>query len=491
MIRLFVSALWKSAAGKAAAVASFGLLMVLIGYVLFAREQAAPAVFWLIGLLLAFWALYVLGFGLQRMVSAYQSLAARLDEVQQNVGALRQEYPALTNRLDEMQRQVEQLLRREEVEKVPVTPTELAATARRSDDEIAYQTAAERYGMAYDSLDVDCILSDDGSALVYRHIKVTATSQFAELDTFLYAPEPTDAGEPWELDPGFVEVRSLTPGRQIEATAFKRESGRLSALLRIEPPLLSGESMIYEMQQRLPAAFYTIYLSPTEFDPEEDNFDYWGWTINRPTRRLHLRVYLPQGNVKPQDYNLQVRYASASDFPSQRAQYEERARANKVELQGPDGGRYILDLSVEYPVTGLIYVLRWLPPFRTIPLAPIKPALPEKVSGAFPGIAPELLVRVRDQLILCGPFASEGALKAVFIDNRISPWRNDIPEGDSVKERVEMVMAFLFNQTHSAGQNGLVLFLRVLSERHKPGDACGDILAALAVELEQNLTSSH
>lgn len=482
-----MDALWKSVAGKAAILLSFALLAALAGYVLYTRQQAAPLAYWLIGLLLASWALYALGYGLQRMVSAYQSLETRLGEVQKSVGALHQEYPALANHLDGMQRQVEQLLQREESDRLPTTPGDPAATVSRSNDEIAYQTAAERYGMAYDSLEVDCIINDDGSAVVYRRIKVTATSQFAELDTFLYAPEPTSAGEPWELDPAFVEVRSLTAGQRIEVTDFKRESGRLSALLRIEPPLLSGESMTYEMRQKLPAAFYTIYLSPTEFDPEEDNFDYWGWTINRPTRKLHLRVYLPQGNVKPQDHNLQVRYASASDFPAQRAQYEERARANKVELQGPDGGRYILDLSVEYPVTGLIYVLRWLPPFRTIPLGPIKPSLPEKVSGAFVGIAPDLLVRVRDQLVLCGPFASEGALKAVFIDNRISPWRNDIPEGDSVKERVEVVMAFLFNQRHSTGQNGLVLFLRVLSERHKPGDACGDALAALAAELEQSL----
>ena len=489
MFKKLADELWRATANRVLAVVSFGLLMVLIGYVAFARAAAPVAAYWLIALLVFLWVIYVLIFTLQRIYAAYRRFAVRLARVQTDVNQLRQAYPPLVERLDQMQSNVERLLT---LERLPVaTPpvASLSPGAERSDDEITFLTAAERYGMAYDSLRVECILNDDGSALILREIKVAATSQFAELDTFLYAPDPTEAGEPWEIDPDFVKVSSLTAGWQIDVTEFKRESGRLSALLRIDPPLLSGQSMTYQMEQRLPRDFYTIYLDPGQFDPNEDNYDYWGWTINRPTRNLHLRIYLPPGNVKPQEHHLQVRYASASDFPAQRAQYEERSRANKVELKGPDGGRYILDLSVDYPVTGLIYILRWLPPFRSIPLPGIKPMMPASVSRDFPGIDSDLLLRIRDQLMTCAPFADERALKATFIDNRISPWRNDIPEGDTVKERAELVMAFLFSRTRGTGENGLVLFLRVLSERYSPGDSCGDTLARLADELEQSLNA--
>jgi hypothetical protein len=87
---------------------------------------------------------------------------------------------------------------------------------------------------------------------------------------------------------------------------------------------------------------------------------------------------------------------------------------------------------------------------------------------------------LRHVLLNCGPFASQQALQAVFVDDRIHLWHHHLPEAGTVIGRVEGVVEFLFQQHHVNGENGLVLFLTVLSERLEPEDACWQELTSLA-----------
>jgi hypothetical protein len=40
------------------------------------------------------------------------------------------------------------------------------------------------------------------------------------------------------------------------------------------------------------------------------------------------------------------------------------------------------------------------------------------------GMPSELLSRLQATLLRCGPFDSDSALRAVFVDARITPWRD-------------------------------------------------------------------
>lgn len=354
----------------------------------------------------------------------------------------------------------------------------------QSDDGIAFQNAAERYGLAYESLDVKWIINSDGSAIVNREIEITATYRLDELDTFLaYGSEQTGEGKPGEINRAFVEVESLTQRSKISVKDIRLTGSRLSALLGIVPPLTHGQSMTYRMRHQVPKGFYTIFRDSTGSDPNKD-YDHSGWTISRPTRNLHLRVYLPTGNVKPEEYDLHVLYASASDFPTQRAHYEEGARAPQVELRETDQERYLLELSIDYPVTGLVYVLRWLPPLRSEPPSIVPTAFG---SELFSGIDSDLIARIRRQLTSCGPFESDRSLRDVFLDRRINGWLNELPQANAVQERVDALMMYLFKKSDTSGQNGLVIFLRILSQKSHPIDACKDSLAQLETELEHSL----
>jgi len=101
------------------------------------------------------------------------------------------------------------------------------------------------------------------------------------------------------------------------------------------------------------------------------------------------------------------------------------------------------------------------------------------------GIPPQTLNRLRHTLSMCRSFQSDRELQVVFIDSRISIWRDHIPYADSMDMRILQTIDFLLRQYNDRGENALVLFLQVLSDRQHYGDALHRELIELAHELER------
>lgn len=96
------------------------------------------------------------------------------------------------------------------------------------------------------------------------------------------------------------------------------------------------------------------------------------------------------------------------------------------------------------------------------------------------GLAPELLTRLTQVLLRCGPFASDRELRAAFVDARIAAWRDRLPEASSRQERVQALVNTLFDQADAQGNSVLLLFVCVLRDHVHAGDACERELQALA-----------
>ncbi|MCA9941818.1 MAG: hypothetical protein KC418_24435, partial [Anaerolineales bacterium] len=78
-------------------------------------------------------------------------------------------------------------------------------------------------------------------------------------------------------------------------------------------------------------------------------------------------------------------------------------------------------------------------------------------------------------------------MKALFVDERLQPWRDQLPTAENPLQRVERVVSFLSRrQHHQTRENALVSLLQVLSERADSQDACAKRLADLAQALTQN-----
>lgn len=96
------------------------------------------------------------------------------------------------------------------------------------------------------------------------------------------------------------------------------------------------------------------------------------------------------------------------------------------------------------------------------------------------GIPSSLYNELRTTLLNCGPFSTDSNIKRVFVDERLSPWRNRLPQANNPVERVESIIDLLHDQHNSMKENALFLLICVLSERLDPGDDCHHRLARLA-----------
>lgn len=107
-----------------------------------------------------------------------------------------------------------------------------------------------------------------------------------------------------------------------------------------------------------------------------------------------------------------------------------------------------------------------------------------------PGIPPLLSSKLQATLLRCGPFQSDNSLRPLFIDSRISSWRNGLPSAGSTAARVQAVVEYLWLQSDASGENALVLLVQVLHDRISRGDACYGQLNALVTELKAILETA-
>lgn len=94
--------------------------------------------------------------------------------------------------------------------------------------------------------------------------------------------------------------------------------------------------------------------------------------------------------------------------------------------------------------------------------------------------------RLREVLAQHLALVDDRALRAVFVDKRLAPWRNRAPEATPDRAtRVAALIDTLYDKANIKGENALVLFLRVLADQTDPDDALHRDLSNLAKELEQ------
>ncbi len=222
------------------------------------------------------------------------------------------------------------------------------------DAEKAYTYSAARYGMGYDTLRLRLTIREDGSAEVYRYVDVEAYSQIDSLDTYLLKNDED------EDDKGSSKIelkgaKSLSLDRVIRIEDKRDAMSRLSSMMIISPQLSYGDRLTYEMREEAPPGLFAVDRETLQ--KREDPHDYFGWNINRPTRRLILEVYFPKDCIWDK-YESEVRYADVGGYPSPNLQLAEKRRLQEPKVAFAN--QYpVLRLEVEYPMTGLIYILRW------------------------------------------------------------------------------------------------------------------------------------
>jgi hypothetical protein len=108
-----------------------------------------------------------------------------------------------------------------------------------------------------------------------------------------------------------------------------------------------------------------------------------------------------------------------------------------------------------------------------------------------PGIPNTMHNRLRETLLECSPFESNSQLSAVFTNELLIPWRNQVPQGSNPSDRVDSVINFLINKWRvDTKENAFVIFLRVLSAQKDKTDQCYQSLTNLADDLDLALSAA-
>ncbi len=99
------------------------------------------------------------------------------------------------------------------------------------------------------------------------------------------------------------------------------------------------------------------------------------------------------------------------------------------------------------------------------------------------GIPSHLVIALREILADCEPFETNRGLRDLFLDKRIAPWRDSVPQSDSLIGRVDSAVAYLHDKRHRDGSNALVLMLLALTDKIDQDDDRHARLENLASQL--------
>lgn len=106
------------------------------------------------------------------------------------------------------------------------------------------------------------------------------------------------------------------------------------------------------------------------------------------------------------------------------------------------------------------------------------------------GIDPTIYQELNTVLLRCGPFANSQELRSIFINSPIYTWIDNIPTGNTPKQRVANTIEYLYGRQDSRGNNGLILFLETLSSQVPSTDHCHKDLIDITAKIKSNLTDS-
>ncbi len=224
---------------------------------------------------------------------------------------------------------------------------------RKTIDELHYLYRAKRYGMGYSNFRVQCIISENGSARIVREVEVEAYSEVSEIDTFVRMEKENFDELSGNIRLGSIKSKS---GRKLNLVPFfEKNPGISSANITFAPPLKAGDREHYSINDfYLPEGLYGIAFSDS--DTPKKMFK-WGWHVNRPIRKLIIRVQFPY-EMEPRTYSHNVVTSAAAGKATENVKHGEKKRLILSSLEMIDG-RQTLHAEIDYPLCGLIYLIRW------------------------------------------------------------------------------------------------------------------------------------
>lgn len=231
---------------------------------------------------------------------------------------------------------------------------------------IAYEANAQTYGFRYERLHVRTVLSQDGSAIVSRTVKVVGTSaELAEVHHYLMVPGSREDAQSAQ-SVGVAQLSCDDPRRVVAVEKVNSPEGNSRFKVKISPALARGGDIEYMLEETVPPASFAV--TRDQLQPGFP-YEYVAWEVSRPTKELVLETEIPLA-LGTQMHNLDVWRGTeyghdtlVSEFDRVKPEWKEDTRY----LAGEDYHRLVL--KVRFPILGMRYVTKWTPvvgPKRTL-----------------------------------------------------------------------------------------------------------------------------
>ena len=209
-------------------------------------------------------------------------------------------------------------------------------------DEACYSIYAQKYGVGFDLIDISCVINDDGSAKVTRQSTVTAYTVIGEVYTHLFPGNTATA----TTHPVITQTNRVYENHRERIRIKRHQEGAnhgSSATIQFNPELNPDEEITYKLEQTTSAGIFN--------DPE----NYLAWYIDRPTKKLLIQVYLDSQTYE--SVHSRVNFPNLKQINEAMPHQNEENRARpKIEFQRE---QVRLELTVDYPIVGLVYRLMW------------------------------------------------------------------------------------------------------------------------------------
>lgn len=235
---------------------------------------------------------------------------------------------------------------------------QLSQQIKQFKEEEAYRYLSLQYGWGYKSIQVTGSIDRDGGMRLRRNVTVQAFMQLTELEQSLHVrPNPTDQGSTLQ------NVQVFDPTNRARLYEVYPLPDGWVGKVKFDPGLRADEHFPYTLQEDIPAGTYRLDVPPIEMAEAVDKYDWLGWRIDRPMQRLSLQVIFPKGYTPHEDgYALRVYYQPLpSDTDKGRQHADEQARSHVLLAKDDSSGEAKLLLTVDSPILGLLYMIRWNP----------------------------------------------------------------------------------------------------------------------------------
>lgn len=214
---------------------------------------------------------------------------------------------------------------------------------QNSPDQIAYELMSQRYGFGYEVLDVKCTIFGVDKCQIDHKYRVKAFSRLSQLDHYLSLESSNSNHSPVR-----VEIVNSSPPNAIELGISTTSTNKPIVRVNLVDPLSEGSEIDYILRQELNERFYGV-----------DMEDFFGWSINRPIKKLILSIIFPN-NLRPKNHQSKVWVASVvPELKSERDNITEKVRIGEPKIEQIEGTLYKLQIEIDYPMVGLIYAISW------------------------------------------------------------------------------------------------------------------------------------